>query len=535
MNASSGILVNAVSQVSLTVSGDNIFRELQERVMKWAFAPERNLKGIPDGAWEGETFEIDAENSERAAAIKIEDPNYWAFRFSERLKDTNRIWTTEIGIMETNPSEVIFGCRLLCSQRSFMGDVPRSIPSFVRSIAYTKTAFLDGRETSADPWIVDNEETVQELVTFLLSAQRKHPVVVFSLPEGSSNTQETIIPVNNFLRRTAGYIHTAVITSDAAFALTDQLGAGLSVYRQAVRTYQPGFQPDSDLWADHPIATADRIRGWQNADGETFSDFLVQQSLRLTRPRNILEREQPPFHQIKALAAEKMRQRARNEGKNDSELLILAEDEIKAAKQETETSLEMALAADGEKEQALDEVRQIKASYLALQARVDGLQIKLKEAGDQEEESPMSLDQIKGWADRNLSGDVELHERAIKTVSNSDFEDVALVYDTLKIMRDYYVPMRRTGGNDKRKAYDERLAELGLEDEKCFSQENKAQNFGGTYFVRYQGQKRELDRHLKGRSSRDGRHGFRLYFFWDAETSRVVVGYLPGHLKNDKT
>ena len=33
--------------------------------------------------------------------------------------------------------------------------------------------------------------------------------------------------------------------------------------------------------------------------------------------------------------------------------------------------------------------------------------------------------------------------------------------------------------------------------------------------------------------SRDGRLGFRLYHFWDAETGRVVVGYLPGHLKND--
>lgn len=75
--------------------------------MKWAFAPERNLRSIPNEAWTGETFEIDAENSERAAAIKINEPNYWAFRFSERLKDTNRVWTTEVGIAEKSPNEVI--------------------------------------------------------------------------------------------------------------------------------------------------------------------------------------------------------------------------------------------------------------------------------------------------------------------------------------------------------------------------------------------------------------------------------------------
>ena len=117
----------------------------------------------------------------------------------------------------------------------------------------------------------------------------------------------------------------------------------------------------------------------------------------------------------------------------------------------------------------------------------------------------------------------------------SDFQDAHLVYHTLLMLRDFYVPMRRVGGANKRAAYQHRLAELGLDDSKCFSQENKAKNFGGTYFVRYQGDKRELDWHLKGRNSRDDRHGFRLYYFWDAETSRVVVGHLPGHLKNDLT
>ena len=84
-------------------------------------------------------------------------------------------------------------------------------------------------------------------------------------------------------------------------------------------------------------------------------------------------------------------------------------------------------------------------------------------------------------------------------------------------------------------AFDQRIAELGLENSPCFAQDNKAKQFGGAYFVRYQESSRELDWHLKGSNNRDGRLGFRLYYFWDAETARVVVGYLPGHLKNDIT
>ena len=103
------------------------------------------------------------------------------------------------------------------------------------------------------------------------------------------------------------------------------------------------------------------------------------------------------------------------------------------------------------------------------------------------------------------------------------------------MMRDFYVPMKRKGGIELKNGFDQRLSELRLVNTACFAQENKAKKFGDTYYVRYQGAMRELDMHLKGSNSRNGRLGFRLYYFWDAETAQVVVGYLPGHLKTDIT
>ena len=526
------IFVQVASQVGLLVRGDDIFRELQKRVLKWGFDPGRNLRNIPEGAWEGGSFEIDQDNSEQAEAVKLDQPRYWAFRLRERLKDSSRIWTTEVGIGEHSANEAVFGCRLICAQRGNAEPIPRSIPNFVRGIAFVHKAFLDARQTSPNPWIVDSDADVDEFVAFLQAPHRHHPIVAFSLPEGSGSPEETAVPVYPFLRRTVGFVHSVVITSDAAYAITNRLGREFSVYRQAVRTYNPGFDPSTHLPTDHPLATAARIADWGDNPGSSFTDFLVEQTLRITRPRDVLERDQPSFLHVKRIGAQQARETASTTGQSDSELLRLAENEVSAVKQEAEASLELALNADAERQQAVSELRQIKASYMALQARLDSV-LAAQPAADMA--IPSSVDNIENWVRAHLSGEVELHPRALKAVLNSDFENTELIYNALLMMRDLYVPMRRIGGIERKNACEHRLAELGLENTPCFTQENKAKNFGGAYYVRYQESSRELDWHLKGSNSRNGRLGFRMYYFWDSETARVVVGYLPGHLKNDIT
>jgi len=427
----------------------------------------------------------------------------------------------------------VIGVRLICAQRGNAEPIPRSIPSFVRGIAFTQESYLDARRTSADPWVVDSDQGVDELIEFLEAPNRHHPVVVFATPEGSENSDETAIPVRPFIRKVVGFAHAVVLTSDAAFALTDRLGREFSVYRQAIRTYNPGFDPTTDLPSDHPLASASRIADWGESEDFTFTDFLVEQTLRITRPRDVLEREQPSFQHIKRIAAQQARESASAAGQSEAQILLLVDEELKAAKQEVEASLELALNADAERQQATSELRQTKASYMALQQRLDALLAEGK--ANNVVEIPDTLDVVENWSRTHLSGQIELHPRAMKALRDSNFKDAAFVYKVLLMMRDYYVPMRRIGGIEYKNTFDQKLAELGLENTPCFSQQNKAKQFGGEYFVRYQESKRELDWHLKGSDSRDGRLGFRLYYFWDAETARVVVGYLPGHLSNDIT
>jgi hypothetical protein len=529
--AENRIFVQTSSQISLAVRGDNIFRVLQERVLRWAFTPERNLRTIPQDAWHGNSFEIDDERSEQAEAVKLTEAGYWAFRLRERLKDPSRTWTTEVGIAQPSEKLAVFGCRLICAQRGDAAPMPRSIPRFVREIAFELPTYLDRRRIYADAWIIEAESDVDELVEFLQNPGRNHPVVLFSLPEGSDNPEETSLDVRSFIRRTAGFVHSAIVTSDASYALTDRLGRDFTVYRQAVRTFYPGFDPSNDLPTDHPVATGMRISGWGDGGGRSFHDFLVQQSLRITRPHDVLEREQPSYQHVKRIAAQTAREAAKLSGQTETALLHLMEEELRAAKGEVEASLQLAINAEAERDQMASELRQMKAGYAALQSRLNrALAATPAVVGPP---LPTKLDEIENWAQMELSGQVELHRRAVKALRDSDFQDVALVRDALLMMRDFYVPMRRSGGNELRNAFNQRLATLGLQNTKCFSQENRAKNFGGDYFVSYQENSRELDWHLKGSNARDARTGFRLYYFWDDETERVIVGYLPGHLRTD--
>ena len=96
-------------------------------------------------------------------------------------------------------------------------------------------------------------------------------------------------------------------------------------------------------------------------------------------------------------------------------------------------------------------------------------------------------------------------------------------------MLPYYVPMKRHGEKVGKEAYEKARVAIGLEESPSFSGARYGEE-GDTYFVKYDGQRTLLERHLKKGMSREPRHCFRLYFFWDNHEQVVVVGWLPSHL-----
>ena len=76
------------------------------------------------------------------------------------------------------------------------------------------------------------------------------------------------------------------------------------------------------------------------------------------------------------------------------------------------------------------------------------------------------------------------------------------------------------------------MHELGIENS-ATGNEVLAETQKKSYEVEYEGGRRRLDMHIKGgksMNSHDDRERFRIYYFWDDDAYRIIIGYLPGHL-----
>ena len=172
-----------------------------------------------------------------------------------------------------------FGCRLLCVTRGDDAAFDRSIPSFVRQLAENQEAQLDGYSITLKPWVVQNESEVEDLVSLLFDPQRQSDVVVFALPEDETDINKTAVPAEEVTIKTFGTAHVAILTGPASFHLSDRVGREFSVFRQAIRTYKPGFNTGQDELFRHPLALPHRIMAWPNGGAAGYQRFLIDRML----------------------------------------------------------------------------------------------------------------------------------------------------------------------------------------------------------------------------------------------------------------
>ena len=530
-------LVRPVSQVILRLRQDgdgSPFEASRGMVLEWM--ARRAGKQLPDEARNGESFTLDDIGAQRTEAVAIPNPRYWAARLDDADKAVaQRVWTTEIGIGEQEDGSALLGCRLQCVTRGDDLGFDRTIPRFIRDIVEQNPAEIEGQSIAVDPWFVENSDQVGELVELLLDPQRSCNVIVFALPEGSTNPDETVASAIEVARRTVGAAHVAVITGPASFQLSDHVGKEFSVYRQAVRTYRPGFDPGKDEPFSHPLGLPGRITEWPGGGTTAYERLLISQALTRSISGQEIERRLPPFMEVRRIATELRRDTAKKEGSTETDLLELAELEIRELKDSLETAKKeydgLLSVAEEERDQEQSTAQQARATNAHLRLRIDSLEKQLEALGQSTTpDIPENLADFEDWCRQNLSGAVELHNRAFRGVENSQYEDDSLIYKALILLRDYYVPMRRDGGLEKRKSFEDACRALGLEAQPTFHGTRYGEE-GETYFVRYGGRRILLDRHLKkGTAHNDDRRCFRLYFFWDDEEQHVVVGWLPSHL-----
>jgi hypothetical protein len=148
---------------------------------------------------------------------------------------------------------------------------------------------------------------------------------------------------------------------------------------------------------------------------------------------------------------------------------------------------------------------------------------------------PQSLDELQEWLSIHLSNTIILHPRALRGAKESQYSDTSKIYAALSLLGREYWTMRTARPADSTRAsgtFSNKLLDLGLELSPSISP-TRAGEQGEDYTVSYpigSLSKRTLDLHLKLGSDRDERWCLRIYFFWDGELRRVVVGWLPSHL-----
>lgn len=148
---------------------------------------------------------------------------------------------------------------------------------------------------------------------------------------------------------------------------------------------------------------------------------------------------------------------------------------------------------------------------------------------------PNTLDALAAWVVERHADRLVLHPRAVNGAKKSQYEDVALIYSALDLLGAEYWNMRTStteNAERNRHLFETRTNALGLEYSIAISS-SRAGEQGEQYEVPYPvgtEKKRLLEFHLCKGNSREERLCLRIYFFWDEDLKRVVVGWLPNHL-----
>lgn len=526
--------VRPVSQVLVRLqqpTGQDLFEATVDKVLVWI--NKRAGKRLPDEAWRRQSFELNTLGAQRTAAVALQEPRYWAARLDDADRTVpQRTWITEIGVGLAADGAVLFGSRLTCATRGEDPPFERSVPTFVRNVVSSMPARLDGRLVRQDAEVVSDAAGVESLVDLLEDVDRRHAVIVVALPDDGTDPSEAAIDVSRVHLKTLAAAHVCVLTGPASMVLSRVLGKEFSVFRQAVRLYRPGFRRWRSNPYDHPLALPERIARWNDDGPRAFEGWVTSQALATTAHSADREERLPSFETVRRWASQLQRKAARDEGRSDEELLGLADAEIKRLEgvlQEQKQTYDGLLdAIEVERDEAVGAKQEALALAATLRARVERLQEALASAGT-ETPIPDDLESFGEWCDSHLSGDVIVMSRARRGAKQSVYEQPSLIYEALLLLRDYFVPMKRSPCAESSERFQAELLRLNLEDSAVG---RATQTHAEHYTVRYGGRPHVLDWHLKRGTSREPVHCFRLYYFWDDESQCAVVGWLPSHLSN---
>lgn len=507
---------------------------------------------LPASARARRSFNAD-EHGQTLQVVSIPEAGLWSARlmqpdapspYGDREAVAGRTWTTELSLAADGGS-VRVGMRVLCASLPFtQAPIVLTRPRVVLDLA-ARFSVRDVRPVMPEPWRLQGEDDLPRLFSLLTDPHRSLPVYMLTQPDSyrlGMNVKPYLLDESHLARKLQGLGHVVTMPRDLNPVWTKMVGKPWSAFMGAVRTYRPRLNLENDAPTNHPLALADRILAFDR-DGEVaeeaFTSFLVEQAFvyAATKP---IDWKPCVFH---ADALQREAEIARTRAKDDQDWKLLYEQEITALSKRAEEAEGLADSyaddVDNLKNQlaeAEEENRRLGHYIETLRAQVEA---KTGKPADAAVVIPDDYDSLPEWVEANLAGRLLLHPRAERGLKDAQFEDVPLVYKALLALGTQYRNMRLRSADDDgpKLAWEQQLRELSLECEGSITKERAGEE-GDTYFVKYPlGTVRNqfLDLHLRKGKTKDDRVCLAIYFFWDDDKRRVVVGWLPSHLDNRMT
>lgn len=481
------------------------------------------------------------ESPDGEVTIESDGTRIWSLRFDDRRSmEQGAIWRVEATLI--NGDLPALGLRLIQVRSSEEAPLPvaSGVPQVVADIAKDVGLMDAGSALLNTATHLPSEKDAPPLVQLLLNAERVQPVIVISGPIDASAAQ--------LARRLTGVAHVVCIDTLVSYELIRRLGRERSVYGHAVRLYRPGFTTAADPFL-HPVwpLKGNQLPKWLVND-------LFEEACATSTASEDLDERVPPFQVIRQhLAAQRLRTSEERLAalRAQASHAAASKDEQISRLQAIREELESALAAHRTKANELDaQLIELREELLATRRERDDareelrrsryqLQTKWSESNPLEDETtdesyyPDSWDELEDWVEVYGDNKLVLLPQAAKAARESPFKNIPLAYKALDYLARCYVPMRTRDKDDPApfQASQQTLAELGLE----LSAVGTAlddHRYKRDYRRQYDGRDIWLDQHLKAGVGFDPATIFRLYFWYDADAARVVIGHLPTHLTN---
>jgi hypothetical protein len=432
---------------------------------------------------------------------------------------------------------------------------PQGVPKIFRDLLRKSPASQIWSNFKGDArWV--REDGIEDFVAnVLLNPERDLPVVYISNAASSGNP---LVDPDVLAKTLDGLAVVFVQFFENKFLLSDELqkkglDRQLSCFDGGVRLFQPGLSRDADpfkhpLWLRtflerkpatirpriiaRSVATSAAGLKLPPAFTRLIEDFDLQnakaKSAQSAATGNAANQVSTLQDEVRALES------ALEYTKTELASIPGLRQEIEAFKAEATYYLEACGQAERERDVLKDELQRTRKQVFDMQAKLKAI------GGDLAEEIipiPETYDELPEWVEKHLADKLVLHPRTRRSLKDADYENVEQVYRALVLLASDYRGMRMGLQGFSLEQFNLRCLETDLELGKSITS-GRAGEFRDDYYVNWpvgSASEEFIEFHLRKGNSKETRYCLAIYFFWDPDSSQVVVCWLPSHLPNRMT